>query len=140
MTDKHMFYRSGYKYQLDKDYHIETRIKPPKEIDTQFISVKEDGSMIVKSGYAWDGTSGLIIDTDGNLRASLVHDALYQLMRKGKLKPRKKYKNKADKLFRSMCKDDKVLSPIAQLYYEALKKLGNPSTDPKNVKKVYKAP
>ena len=96
--------------------------------------------MIVKNGYAWDGTSGLIIDTDGNLRASLVHDALYQLMRNGKLKPRKKYRDKVDKLFRRMCKDDNVLSPIAQLYYEASKKLGNPSTEPANIKKTYTAP
>lgn len=140
MTDKHIFYRSGYKYQLDKNYHIETRIKPPKDIETQFISLKEDGSMTVKNGYAWDGTSGLILDTDENLRASLVHDAFYQLMRKRKLKPRKKCKDKVDKLFRSMCKEDNVLSPIAQLYYEALKKLGNPSTDPKNIKKIHKAP
>lgn len=140
MTDKHIFYRSGYKYQLAKDYCIETRIRPPKEIEMQFISMKKDGTMIVKNGYAWDGTSGLIIDTDGNLRASLVHDALYQLMRNGKLKPRKKYKDKVDKLFRRMCKDDNVLSPIAQLYYEALKKLGNPSTEPANIKKTYTAP
>ncbi len=140
MTGKHIFYRSGYKYQLDKDYHIRTRIRPLKEIDTQYISLREDGSMVVKNGYAWDGTSGLIIDTDGNLRASLVHDAFYQLMRKGKLKPRKKYKDKVDKLFRSMCKEDKVLSPIAQLYYEALKRLGKPSAEPKNAKKIHKAP
>ena len=140
MTDDKIFYRSGYKYQLDRDYHIQTRIRPPTEIDTQFILLKSDGSLTVKDGYAWDGTSGLIIDTDENLRASLVHDAFYKLMRKRKLKPRKKYKDEADKLFRTMCKDDSVFQPIAQIYYEVLKKFGSPSTEPKNAKKVRQAP
>ncbi len=140
MTDKHIFYRTGYKYQLDRDYQIETAIKPEEEIDTQFICLATSGHMIVKSGYAWDGTSGFVLDTDENLRASLVHDAFYQLMRQKQLTPRKKYKDNVDKLFRRMCKEDNVLSAIAQLYYEGLKKLGNPSTDPKNSKKIHQAP
>jgi hypothetical protein len=139
VTDKYIKYRSGYKYQLAEDYHIKTSIKPNKDIDTQFISLDIDGSLVVKSGYAWDGTSGPVIDTDSNLRASLVHDAFYQLMRMRKIS-RKKYKDKADRLFRAMCKKDGVLPKIADIYYEALKKLGNPATDPKNAKEIHRAP
>jgi len=140
MTDKYIYYRKGYKYQLAEDYKIKTDIKPPSEINTQFVSLDISGLLIVKSGYAWDGTSGPVIDNNENQRASLVHDALYQLMRQKHLKPRKNYKDKADKLFREVCKKDGVPSPVAQLYYEALKKFGKPATDPKNAKKFYKAP
>lgn len=139
MTDKYIKYRSGYKYQLAKDYHISTSIKPTADINTPFIALDMKGNLVVKTGYAWDGASGPVIDTDNNLRASLVHDALYQLMREKKIS-RKRHKHKADKLFQSMCKKDGVLSAIALIYYQVLRKLGNPSTDPKNVKKVKRAP
>ncbi len=139
MTDKYIKYRSGYEYQLAEDYHITISIKPKEDIDTQFITLDTKGDLVVKSGYAWDGISGPVIDTDNNLRASLVHDALYQLIRQRKLS-RKDHKDKADRLFKKMCKEDGVLSPIAHIYYEALKKLGNPATDPKNAKEVKRAP
>lgn len=139
MTDKYIKYRSGYKYQLAENYHIQISIKPKADIDAQFIALDTKGYLTVKSGYAWDGTSGPVIDTDNNLRASLVHDALYQLMRKKNLS-RKEHKDKADKLFRKMCKEDGVPSAVAHIYYEALKKLGKPATDPKNAKKVKRAP
>ena len=39
------------------------------------------GHLIIKRSYAWDGPSGPTIDTKNFMRGSLVHDALYQLMR-----------------------------------------------------------
>ena len=120
MTDKHIHYRSGYKYQLAHDYHDQIPITSPRKIDTQFIALDIEGNLIIKCGYAWDGTSGPVIDTSFNLRASLVHDALYQLMRNNKL-PAKVSKDDADQLFRKMCKEDGVLPPIAYIYYCALK-------------------
>lgn len=140
MARDQILYRSGYKYQLEADYVVKTPIKPKQDIDTRFIALTKEGVLTVKSGYAWDGTSGPVIDTDENLRASLVHDAFYQLMRRRKLSPIKTYKDKADKLFRTMCKEDGVFSPVAQLYYEALKKFGKPATDPANTKPIHKAP
>lgn len=139
MANKTIQYRAGYKYQLASDYRIRITIKPKADIDVQFIALDKVGNLVVKSGYAWDGTSGPVIDTPNNLRASLVHDALYQLMRMKKL-PRKKNKIAADRLFRKMCKRDGVPSPVAQLYYQALRKLGKPATDPKNAKPVISAP
>lgn len=133
-------YRSGYKYQLESDYVVLTTIKPKQDIDTKYIALTTAGVLTVKCGYAWDGTSGPVMDTEENLRASLVHDAFYQLMRRRNLRPIKTYKDKADKLFRSMCKEDGVFSPVAQLYYEALKKFGKPATEPANVKPILFAP
>jgi hypothetical protein len=68
-----------------------------------------------------------------------VHDALYQLMRQKKLSA-KAYKDKADKTFKNICIKDGVPKKIAAAYYYGLKIGGKPSTDPKNKKKIHKAP
>ena len=132
-------YRSGYKYQLAKTFNIKTNVHPVKDIATTFIELDKKGNLTVKEGYAWDGVSGPVVDTDENMRASLVHDAFYQLMRQKHI-ARSKHKDEVDKMFRNLCKEDGVAAPIAQLYYEALRKLGNPASDPKNEKKVKQAP
>lgn len=139
MPDTHIKYRSGYNYQLAQDYSHQTNLKPAEAIKTDFIDLDRQGLLLVRSGYAWDGTSGPVIDTDANLRASLVHDALYQLMRMRKLTA-KQHKDKSDKLFKKMCRKDGVASALAHIYYQTLKKLGKPSTDPKNTKKILRAP
>lgn len=132
-------YRSGYKYQLASDYVIQTRIKPKKAVDRPFLKMALDGTLTVAAGYAWDGPSGPVLDTDENLRASLVHDALYQLMRKRHLTI-KHHKDKADKLFKKLCIEDGVPSATAKIYYMGLKVAGKPSADPRNEKKIHSAP
>ena len=54
--------------------------------DNEFLAL--NGStmqLLVRAGYAWDGASGPTLDTDDTMLASLVHDALYQLIRLGVL-------------------------------------------------------
>ena len=140
MKTKSIKYRTGYKHQLAETYSLKTPIKPTNNIETEFVDLDKTGLITIKTGYAWDGVSGPVVDTSKNIRASLVHDSLYQLMRKRKLTPRKKYKDKADRLFRTIAKQDGVAGVVAQAYYEVLKKLGNPSTDPKNARKILEAP
>ncbi len=85
ITNRDITYRSGYKYQLVKDYRIKISIKPSHPVHCEeFIALDTDGSLTVCEGYAWDGATALY-DTRRNKRASLVHDALYQLLRKEKL-------------------------------------------------------
>lgn len=139
MTNKYIEYRSGYKYQLVTDYRIQTPIKPNKDVDAHFITLSKKGLLTVKRGYAWDGTSGPVIDTHENLRASLVHDALYQLMRRRKISY-KKYRDKADRLFMKICRQDGLSAFTARLYYEVLKRFGLSSADPKNVRRIKYAP
>jgi len=139
MADEFIEYRNGYKYQLASDYSIKTTIKPKQDVDTQFIKMDTDGSLTVKSGYAWDGPSGPVVDTEDNMRASLIHDALYQLMRHRKLTA-KEHKEKADKLFKKICIQDGVPKETAHVYYLGLKIGGKPSTDPKNKKRIFEAP
>lgn len=139
MADAYIRYRSGYKYQLASDYAITISIKPEMDIATPFIRLDTKGNLTIVNGYAWDGPSGPVIDTRENLRASLVHDALYQLMRLRFLSA-KRYKDLADKIFKKLCTIDGVSHPMAQAYYLGLKIGGKPSTDPKNERKIYRVP
>ncbi|MEJ2766601.1 DUF1353 domain-containing protein [Photobacterium sp. MCCC 1A19761] len=108
-------------------------------LHNNFLKLDSKGNLHIKRGYAWDGPSGPVVDTKENMRASLVHDALYQLMRNEFLDP-DVYKDEADKIFEKICIEDGVLEEIAHVYYLGLKIGGRPSTDPKNKKVVHIAP
>jgi len=123
-----------YKYQLSKGLTISTSIIPEKLIQTDFIKLDTKGEMTIMKYYAWDGTSGAI-DHPHNMRASLVHDALYQLMRLGKLDYRA-HRNAADDLFYSICREDHAGFFIAGLYRLGLKFFGEKFARPA-VKKTY---
>lgn len=45
----------------------------------------QSGWLIIEAGYSWDGCSfiGRLIETDGTLHASCLHDMLYQLAEQG---------------------------------------------------------
>ena len=88
MTTGYIRYRGDYKYQLASDYELGTLIFPAESIVTDYIELRVDGKLTVKKSYAWDGPSGPVLDTKENLRASLVHDVRYQLMRLEKLSAR----------------------------------------------------
>jgi len=138
-TEGYIRYRSDYKYQLAEGYKINISIKPKSNIKTEFIGLDTDGNLTVKIGYAWDGPSGPVKDTYENMRASLVHDALYQLMRNDKLKSRT-HRRTADQEFKDICKADGVSNFRASVYYKALRKFGKPAASPQNKKVVVRAP
>ena len=85
------------------------------------------GFLTIRKGYAWDGASG-VPDNPDNMRASLFHDALYQLMRLGLLD--RKYKDVADRLFRQICLQDGMKKNWADFMYNGLKALGEGATKP----------
>lgn len=94
----------NYKYQLTEPYSIQTNLRPAKKVNYKFISLDTKGLLTIKKSYAWDGPSGPTIDTKDFMRGSLVHDALYQLMRKKLISSsRRKY---ADKLLVQLCRED----------------------------------
>ena len=138
-TQGYIKYRAEYKYQLANAYKQTISIRPKLNIETEFISLDSGGNLLVKSGYAWDGPSGPVIDTEENMRASLVHDALYQLMRNEELTTRT-HRKAADLLFKNMCKEDGVSNFRASAYYKALRKFGKPAASPQNKKKIHRAP
>lgn len=79
-------YKSGYKYQLVQEYIVslpELASSTREDIVTPYIVLYANGDLVIRVWYAWDGATGAI----DFMRPSLVHDALYQLMREGHLDP-----------------------------------------------------
>lgn len=95
-------YNDGYKYQLKQDYALSVPLKPAARFDSDFLQLETDGRLLIKQGYAWDGPSGPTIDTLNFMRGSLVHDALYQLMREDCL-DHIQDRAVADQLLRAIC-------------------------------------
>ena len=54
--------------------------------ETPYLFCISESKVIVRRGYAWDGASGPTIDTKDSMKATLIHDVLYQVMREGGLK------------------------------------------------------
>lgn len=76
-------YTEGYRYQTEADFEWQTGIRPIRLGGNRFVTLRDDGLLYIAAGYAWDGASGPAINTKSFVRASLVHDALYQLIRLG---------------------------------------------------------
>ncbi len=132
-------YKDGYKYQLKADYVSDIGVKPGHPIDMEFIALSEGGKITIRNGYAWDGPSGPTIDTLNFMRGSLVHDALYQLMREGELDA-DACKDQADRLLQRMCKSDGMSSVRAWGVYQGVRVFGRPATTSANMKPLIKAP
>lgn len=98
-------YKAGYKYQLKRPYTVTVLVYPPRTLETPFLRLTRRGRLTIQAGYAWDRPSGPTFDTASFMRASLVHDALYQLMREGLLE-RNRWRPVADRLLRTMCRED----------------------------------
>lgn len=80
-----IYYRAGYKYQLAADYAVLTPFHLVSPVETEWLRLSEAGWLLIRQGYAWDGPSGPTLDTASAMRGSLIHDALYQLIRLGNL-------------------------------------------------------
>lgn len=127
-------YRSGYKYQLVAEYVLDDcRLDPPTSVlDHGFIKLESNGRLTMKAGYAWDGPSGPTIDTKNFMRGSLVHDALYQLMRECPIQvPRETYRAQADRLLQRLCIEDGMSPERAWWVHRAVRLFGDPAADPK---------
>ena len=116
-----------YKYQLMGEYTLDVLIKG-HELDTPYLRLGNDGLLMIKKGYAWDGPSGPTIDTLNFMRGSLVHDSLYQLIRMGKIPY--SYKDHADRLLQKICIDDGMSKVRAWCVYQVVKRFGFISAKP----------
>ena len=130
-------YKKGYKYQLTGTYSLPCDICPGIEVHTEHIHLMR-GSLVIMKGYAWDGPSGPAIDTPNFMRGSLVHDALYQLIRMGWLPAG--CRGEADLLLKAICLEDGMSKLRAWWVYNAVRHWGWLSTDPGAEKQVVYAP
>ena len=122
-----------WKYLLTQDYQIclkDTPVKPGL-VQTDFILLLRVADkkewLKIKNAYAWDGPSGPAIDTKSFMRGSLVHDALYQLMREKHL-DRKLWRPYVDKLLRKICLEDGMSKFRAWYVYHGVRLFAASST------------
>lgn len=136
-------YKKGFKYQITTDYVVSIPIKPIEDCVSSlgYVTLTTDGLLTIKKGYAWDGPSGPTFNTADFMRGSLVHDALYQLMRERGLRNiGARHRKAADALLRMMCIEDGMSEIRAWWIWKGLRYGGRPAADPSNVKKIIKAP
>ena len=126
---KFIRYREGYKYQLAEDFVYLSAIRVPEAVGNRWIVLAPSGAMVIKEGYAWDGPSGPTFDSKSFMRGSLVHDALYQLMREGLLPA--SCRQAADEELRKVCEEDGMWGLRAWCVYHGVRFGGAGAIDPR---------
>lgn len=114
-------YSDGYKYRLEAPYYAQTGIRPAEAILTRYVKLLPSGYISIAEGYCWDGATNAP-DWPCAMRASLIHDAAYQLIGAGLLDP--SYRKDADELFRRMCAEDGMRGWMASVWHAAVQKFG----------------
>lgn len=118
-----MKYKSGYKYILAEQLIRQTNVKPENAIGIdRFIILRTDGVLILGKGYAWNGAN-CVPDTKENMEASLVHDALYQLMQEGVLSL--SWKEKCDEELRDIMIEKGSNKIIASIFFWGVTTFGS---------------
>lgn len=143
MAKPYIKYRSGYKYWLAEEYQVKVSIIPENDVPVDktiksFIELNTEGVLVIKKGYAWDGPSGPTIDIPSFMRGSLVHDALYQLLREKEIE--QKWRDEADEELRRICREDGMWRIYSNWVHWAVRKFGKRGADPESRKKIHKAP
>ena len=131
--------RRKYKYILEEDETVFCLYYPGVAgitVQLPYLSFNTTTEeLIIKKGYTWDGPSGPTIDTDTFMRGSLVHDALYQLIREGYLP--QGVKSWADRRLRKICLEDGMSRIRAAYVYRSVELFGHSSCNPeKHIKKA----
>ncbi|MEE9465435.1 MAG: DUF1353 domain-containing protein [Candidatus Neomarinimicrobiota bacterium] len=120
--------RRKYKYNLHSDFTYSTGIEVNAPKDSRYLEIDSNGELLIKAGYSWDGPSGPTIDTKNFMQGSLVHDALYQLMREGVIEQSKR--ESADELLKVICRKDGMSRIRAWWVYQGVRIGGASSARP----------
>lgn len=139
MIESSLKYSKGFKYQVNREIWFKTKITG-HSASWKWLSLTSDGWLYIQSGYCWDGASGPTIDSKSSMRGSLVHDALYQLMRREKIPRDEKTRQKVDEELRTWCMKDGMLKCIARVWFWAVQKFAKSASHPDNKRKTYTVP
>lgn len=78
-----------WKYRLTMDYEADIPLTghnvKVQHNGGEWAHLQPYGHLTIRTWYHWDGPSGPALDTPTFMRASLVHDVLYQFIREGLL-------------------------------------------------------
>lgn len=119
-----MKYKSGYRYKLEEAYQDLLPFIVPEKIEIIGWLKAVGDELWIANGYAWDGAStGLPWTPKKWLRPSLVHDALYQLIREGQLPMERR--QDADNIFYQLLRENQVNVVLAFAAYLAVRLFGN---------------
>ncbi len=138
MSLAYIHYKAGYKYQLTRQYEIHLPQLAGYSCRAKYFQLAEDGYLVIRAGYAWDGPSGPTIDTSDAMRASLVHDVLYQAMRLGLLPQH--CRPIADDILRQLCLDDGMSRLRAWTWYRMVRAFAAPAAQPGHRRRELVAP
>lgn len=120
--------RRKYKYNLRVAHEYAANIKVRKAADLGKLKITKDGYLTLRNGYAWDGPSGPTIDTKNFMRGSLVHNALYQLMRSTIIDQGQR--KRADEILKEICIDAGMSKIRAWWVYLGVRWFGSRSARP----------
>ena len=128
------------KYRIVGEYRHDVRIPADKlsqAIPEDFyLQLDKHGVLTVRNGYEYDGASGPTIDTPNSLRAALVHDALYELMRRQFLPLT--WRLHADKLLFEICREDGMIRARAWAWYRMVRRFGEKFAAPREAPRVHR--
>jgi hypothetical protein len=118
----------SYKYELYKNMIEKVPELKGKSFSHEYFVLK-GGKLTIKGGYAWDGCRGPTIDTKNTFIAGIVHDVLYQSIRKGFLPIEDK--QIVDKIFYRLLRENGMSWLRANYFYLGVKWFGGSSLKPK---------
>lgn len=129
----------NYKYQLVEGYSVKIEIHPLQNIYepnayNPLLKLSMDGTLTIFAGYCWDGPSGPTVDSKNFMRGSLVHDALYQLIRQNKLNP--VHRDYADELLYQICIEDGMSKFRAKYVFQSVQWFGKSAASPTDKKEM----
>ena len=129
-------YTKGYKYQLAEPYKAKTGITG-FSASAKWIELYEDGTLLLDTGFAWDGSSGPTWDNNKDKQPSAEHDAFCRLIRFGLLP--ESLKDAVDQRYHDKCIEDGMWKIKAGWRLKALQKVSS-YIKPSSRKKIYYAP
>ena len=125
-----------FKYRVIMPFSTMTRIKG-YEIKHKFFTLYPGGTLVIHKKYCCDGASGPTMDDDSNIHAGFAHDALYQMLRIGKLSEREsdfdRNRKLSDLTFYDQLKNDGMGWFRRWYYYRGVRAFGKKHAQPRTL-------
>lgn len=129
-------YVKGYKYQIARDYLVQTAIITGNFITAPWVNLYADGRLLIKTGFASDGPSAITLDSTNFMRGAFIHDAFYYLLKQDYLDMF--WRREIDFELHRIIREDGMSRLRAWYVLKAVQKFGRSAA--KNKNKIYKAP
>ena len=140
-SNDYVLYTGGYRYQTKLGVRLiipELIGAVAETVRNRFIQLEPNGHFTIQRGYAWDGPSGPMPDWDCVMRASLFHDALYQLIRERLLDVA--YRKAADAVLVRIASEDGTRGWLCGIIWKSVRAWGLSSATPGKTKPTCVSP